>query len=161
MKFIIFGGMTLKEGRQKDGFMEVIGEHYPDLEAKHKVPYRGSKWGEADPGYYNIIKRRFNSLAGRYQVSTRIPPHLFRDLLDRKNLVIIILEHLDYPLRAKGNGLSYGYAARSIAKLKEPLSFIKGDRQKLKGVDDSTEGIIREILKTGTSRFYEGLIYGR
>ena len=45
--FVIFGGMTLKEGRQKDYFFDVLNRTHPELIAEYRNIYRGSQWGEA------------------------------------------------------------------------------------------------------------------
>ncbi|MCD4670001.1 MAG: radical SAM protein, partial [Actinomycetia bacterium] len=37
--FVIFGTMTLKEGRQKDYFIRVLKEHFPELTAKYESIY--------------------------------------------------------------------------------------------------------------------------
>ena len=71
-----------------------------------------------------------------------------------------MLEQLDYFLKMQRRSSPYGYAAYSISKLKEPLSTMKGDLQKLKGVGRTTERIILEILNTGTSSYYEKLLTG-
>jgi len=47
LDFIIFGGMTLKEGRQKDYFSKVLKQHYPELIIEYENIYQKNKWGEA------------------------------------------------------------------------------------------------------------------
>ncbi|VUT27016.1 MAG: hypothetical protein MOIL_01825 [Candidatus Methanolliviera sp. GoM_oil] len=88
----------------------------------------------------------------------RIPASLFKDMLSENDLVVVILEHIDYFLKLEGKSSPYGYAAYSISQLKEPLSTMKGDLQKLKGVGRVTEDIIMEILETGRSSYYEKLL---
>ncbi|MCK5258497.1 MAG: hypothetical protein KAJ69_03170, partial [Thermoplasmatales archaeon] len=58
----------------------------------------------------------------------------------------------------QGKKSPYGYAAYSISQLKEPLSTMNGELQKLKGVGKVTEGIILEILETGRSSYYKKLL---
>ncbi|RLF92375.1 radical SAM protein, partial [Thermococci archaeon] len=43
LDFVIFGGMTLKDGRQKDYFLNVLKEHYPDLAKEYQKIYTGDK----------------------------------------------------------------------------------------------------------------------
>jgi len=85
---------------------------------------------------------------------------LYKDILSENDLVIVILEHIDYLLKMQGKKSPYGYAAYSISQLKEPLSTMKGELQKLKGVGKVTEGIILEILETGSSSYYKKLLTG-
>jgi DNA repair photolyase len=152
--FIIFGGMTLKEGRQKKYFLDVLGKTAPELMGKYRGMYRGSKWGEASGNYYQRLNQLFFRIAGKYRMPVRIPPKFFNDILDENDLVTVLLEHMDYFLKCRGEKSPYGYAAYSISRLKKPLSEMKGELLKLKGVGKVTERIILEILKTGHSSYY-------
>ena len=158
--FIIFGGMTLKEGRQKDYFLDATKERYPDIAAKYKDIYSYSKWGEPSKDYADAINLAFNTIARRYKVPMRIPTSLYRDILDENDRVIVILEHIDYLLKMRGEKSSLGYAAYSISQVQEPLSDMKGELNKIKGVSDKTAHIILEILQTGTSSLYDQLLLG-
>lgn len=158
LDFIIFGGMTLKDGKQKDYFFHVVKNHYPHLIKEYQKIYTGNKWGQASGEYYNSLNLMFNSIAKKYKIPKRIFPALYKDILSENDLVIVILEHIDYLLKLEGEKSPFGYAAYSISQLKEPLSTMKGDLRNLKGVGRTTEAIIREILKTGSSSYYEKLL---
>jgi len=41
--FVIFGGMTLKDGRQKDHFINSLSEYYPELVEEYRSIYPGSR----------------------------------------------------------------------------------------------------------------------
>jgi len=60
-----------------------------------------------------------------------------------------------------GRSSSYGIAARSISEVKERLSTIKGELRNLRGVGETTEKIIAEILKTRSSSYFESLLSDR
>ena len=156
--FIIFSGMTLKEGRQKEYFHAVLKNYYPNLIPEYLNIYPSNKWGGPTKEYYGMLEGIFKSLAGKYKIPIRMPPYLYKDRLDENDRVVVILEHLDYFLRLKGRPSPYGYAAYSISQLKEPVSSIQGRLRSLKGVGKVTESIIREIIRTGTSTYYEKLI---
>jgi DNA repair photolyase len=158
--FIIFGGMTLKEGRQKDYFLDATKECYPGLVAKYKDIYSYSKWGEPSKEYSDAINLAFNTIARKYKMPMRIPLSIYRDILSENDRVIVMLEHIDYLLKMHGEKSSLGYAAYSISQVKEPLSHMKGELRKIKGVGEKAEGIILEILQTGTSSYYEQLLLG-
>jgi len=158
--FIVFGGMTLKEGRQKDYFLNVLKKNYPDFLAEYHNIYRESKWGSAIDEYYNSIYLTFNAIARKYKIPQRIPPVLYEDILNENDLVIVILEHIDYLLKMQGKKSPYGYAAYSISQLKESLSAMKGELQKINGVGKFTEDIILEILETRGSSYYKKLLMG-
>lgn len=156
--FIIFGGMTLKVGKQKEYFLNVLRRFDQKLEIEYQMIYPDNKWGEARQEYYDQIHTIFHSLMRQYRIPKRIPPKLFKDLLFENDLVIIILEHLDYLLKLEGKKSPFGYAAYSISQLKKPLSTLLSDLHTFKGVGKTTEQIIREILYTGCSSYYEKLL---
>jgi len=156
--FIIFGGMTLKEGKQKNYFYNVLQERYPWLIDKYEKIYKGNKWGEATKEYYDRINKIFNDVSKKYKMPRRIPPAVYKDMLNEKDLVIVILEHIDYLLRLDGKKSPFGYAAYSISQLKKPLK--KNMLREIKGVGKVTESIIQEILETGSSSYYEKLLRG-
>ncbi len=158
--FIIFGGMTLKEGKQKEYFLNVLQQYYPKLILEYQMIYQGSKWGEAIPDYYSQLHQTFNTLMKQYKIPKRIPPELYKDILSENDLVIVILEHLDYLLKLEGKKSPFGYAAYSLSQVQEPLSTMLNKLDTIKGVGKTTENIIREILNTGSSTFYERLLKG-
>jgi len=158
--FIIFGGMTLKDGRQKEYFLNVLQQYYPKLILEYQMIYQGSKWGEAIPDYYSQLHQTFNTLMKQYKIPKRIPPELYKDILSENDLVIVILEHLDYLLKLEGKKSPFGYAAYSLSQVQEPLSTMLNKLDTIKGVGKTTENIIREILSTGSSTLYEQLLKG-
>jgi DNA polymerase/3'-5' exonuclease PolX len=97
-------------------------------------------------------------LSRKYKIPRRIPPYIYMNILEENDLVIVVLEHLDYLSKLEEKPSPYGYAAYSISKLKEPLSKMKGSLRSIKGVGKVTESIIREILLTGSSSYYEKLL---
>jgi DNA repair photolyase len=159
--FIMFGGMTLKEGRQKDFFYNTLGELYPELIPAYKRIYMndhwGSKWGNAAGEYYTTIQQNFNEAIRQYRLPQRIPPEFYVDLLDENDKVMVMLEHIDYFFKSQGKTSPYGYAAYSISQLKQPLANMKSNLCSLKGVGKVTEKVILEILTTGKSSFLEKL----
>jgi len=158
--FIIFGGMTLKEGKQKNLFYESLGKKYPELIAAYHQIYKKDFWGQASSEYYASIQKTFNVIAKTYKIPKRIPPKLYSDILDENDRVVVILEHIDYLLKSEGKPSNFGYAAFSISAIKEPLSSMKQEIHHIKGVGPIIEKTIREILETKTSSFYEKLLIG-
>jgi len=158
--FIIFSGMTLKDGRQKDYFMKVLQQNYPDLLVDYHNIYKIDKWGSPIGEYNSSIYQTFDVIARRYKIPQRIPLSLFSDILSENDLVVVILEHIDYFMKMQGKKSPYGYAAYSISQLNEPLSSMKTRLQSIRGVGSVTEKIILEILETGSSSYYEKLLSG-
>jgi DNA repair photolyase len=160
LDFVVFGGMTLKDGRQKEYFMQKLQEQYPQLIEKYHMIYPGDKWGGAIGEYYHSLNQTFHHFAKKYQIPKRIPARLFNDILSENDLVAVILEQLDYLLKLEERTSPYGYAAYSVSQLQVPISTIKKQLRTLKGVGKVTERLILEILNTGTSVYYEKLLSG-
>jgi len=156
--FIIFGGMTLKEGRQQHDFLNTLQQHYPELLVDYTHIYKGDAWGNAIDSYYQSINKTFYTVVRQYHIPVRIPPRLYVDFLDENDRVVVMLEHLDYLLKLRGQSSPYSYAAYAISQLATPVSERVGRLQELKGVGKETERIIKEILETGTSSYYEQLL---
>ena len=158
--FIIFGGMTLKEGKQKEYFLNVLKQHYPEFMSEYQMIYKEDKWGNAIHEYYEQLNLTFNTFMNYYKIPKRIPPKLFMGMLNENDLVVVILEHIDYLLKLQGKKSPYGYAAYSISQVELPLSKMLYKLDTIKGVGKTTESIIHEILNTGNSTYYEQLLKG-
>lgn len=122
--------------------------------------YKGSKWGEAIHDYSDQLHLTFHTLMKQYKIPMRIPPELYKGILSENDLVIVILEHLDYLLKLEGKRSPFGYAAYSLSQLQVPLSTMLSQLRTIKGVGNTTERIIQEIMKTGRSQYYERLLKG-
>jgi len=156
--FIIFGGMTLKEGRQTEHFYKVLDSYNPDLKCEYIELYPPTKWGNAKEEYYKAVSDKFYPLAVKYKMPVRIPLKFFKSYINENDLVIVLLEHIDYLLKIKGEKSPFSYAAWSISQLKNPISEIKTSLSTLKGIGSATEKIILEIINSGTSSYYEKLM---
>jgi DNA repair photolyase len=153
--FVMFGGMTLKVGRQQEHFMRVLGEARPELVAKVARLYPGDPWGGADRRYYAEVERRFVAAARRHGVRRRMPARLFRTILGQNDLVAVLLEGLDYLRRSEGRGPALWRAARAVAELKEPVAAARDSLRRNPAVSGDAMWLIDEILDTGTAREYD------
>ncbi len=72
---------------------------------------RDNKWGGATNEYYETLNYTLNTFTKKYKIAKRIPSYLFNNILSENDLVIVILEQIDYLLKLKGNKSKYGYAA--------------------------------------------------
>jgi DNA repair photolyase len=156
--FVVFGGMTLKPGRQWDYFFKVLDRVQPELKAIYTGLYRDAVWGNASAAYYAKISAAFAQAAKLHHMPKRVPPGLYRDRISGQDLVLVMLQHLDYLLQLEGRPSPYGFAARSLARLEKPIAQWEGPLQQIKGIGAATEKVIREILKTGSSTYLESLL---
>jgi DNA repair photolyase len=156
--FLMFGGMTLKEGRQKEFFYRTLNRLNPELVPQYDCLYRGERWGNPSGEYYRHIQQTFNRLIQRFPIPERIPPRLYVDYLDIEDRVMVQLEHIDHYHRTRGKTSPYGYAAYSISQLKQPLSEMRGRLCTIKGVGPVTQNIILDIMDNGSSSYLEKLM---
>ena len=61
--FVVFGGMTLKDGQQKEHFTETLNKYFPQLLERYNSLYFGDRYGAANENYYLDLYHRFYSLA--------------------------------------------------------------------------------------------------
>jgi DNA repair photolyase len=155
--FIIFGGMTLKEGRQTEHFYKILDTYNPELKCEYIKLYPSTKWGNAREDYYMAVSDKFHPLAMKYKMPVRVPLKFFKTFIDQNDLVTVLLEHIDYFLKMKGEKSSFSYAAWAVSQLKVPITGIKTSLTDLKGVGRSTEKIILEILEKDSCQYYEKL----
>jgi len=118
LDFIIFGVMTLKEGKQKSCFLKTLKKYYPALILEYENLYQENKRGNAANNYYQSINFLFDKMVKRFKISPRILPGLYWEIHEENDLIIVILEHLACLLKMKGKEAHYSYAAYSISKLK-------------------------------------------
>ena len=158
LDYIVFAGMTLKEGRQKDYFYNVLKEYYPDLLVEYNNIYQKNQWGAPKSQYNHVIHQYFNHIAKKYKIPMRIPPKIFAGIVSENDKIVVMLEHIDYILKMQGEKSPYGYAAYSISQLKEPIRELEFSLRNLKGVGPTTERIVQEIIRTGKSTYYDKLL---
>lgn len=158
VEFVIFGGMTLKDGRQRDHFMSIVNRECPEVAVRYDGIYTGSKWGEPRREYCDPLNMRFWAVANKLGMPVRMPLRIFREWLGKPDLAVVLLEHIDYLLRLQGKASHFGYAAHVLSQLHEPLPSQPGELRKIKGISEAAEAIILEILQTGTSLYYEQLV---
>ena len=159
--FVVFGGMTLKDGRQRHHFLEVLRRYDPELEVELDIVYPpGQRWGNALPEYYEAITIAFSTLARRLGIPQRIPPRLYKDHIDLNDRVVVELDGIDHLLRSTGRRSTYRAAANAVAQLADPIDELRtrGELRRLRGVGPTTERIIKEIIDAGSSSYYATLL---
>lgn len=156
--FVLFGGMTLKEGRQKDHYMAIIQQHFPELIPLYEAIYKGDKWGNADSLYYKDITNRFSEVAKRNGVNRRIPHKVFQHVLTLNDQAVVILQGLDYLAKLDKRPSPYLTAARAIQKLEQPLIEFSGELRSIPGVGTFTEKLLNELIRDGSSTYYDSVL---
>lgn len=156
--YMVFGGMTLKTGRQMDHFYEAMATYDESLLTEYSMIYDKNKWGTASPDYYQYINQVFLEISKFYNIPKRIPNRLYSKILDINSYVSVMLSQLDYLVKLNYGKSNYGYAANSISELEIPITEMRGNLKSIQGVGPESQKIIREILDSGTSSYYNKLL---
>jgi len=165
LDFVIFGGLTLKEGRQKDFFMERLATRYPDTAVKYPVIFHGNKYGSTLPAYYNKIAARFAQAALKFRMPVRIPRKFWEDMVSPLDKLCIMFEHMDYMAmlggpKSGGPRSPYGYASYMLSKVKNAVDRVDAaDFAGIPSFSATVQEAAREIAETGTCGLYEELVF--
>jgi DNA repair photolyase len=154
--FLCFAGLTLREGRQKQFYLEAIRRRFPGQAAATEALYPPDPWGQARGAYVRELERRLFAVSRALPLPLRMPPELYDHLLEENDRIVVALEHIDYLLRIRGRRSAFGRAARSVAFLDRPLSAtaLRG----LPGVAPEAATVIEELLDTGRPPLYDTLL---
>ncbi len=110
--FALFGGMTLKGGRQQRHFMRVLGKRHPEHLDRYAALYQGHEHGHASGADYHRTDRRCARLLREHRLPPRIPHHLFAGRVRRNVEVAMILSHIHYLLLLQGKQNKGAWCAR-------------------------------------------------
>jgi len=159
LDYVVFGGMTLKDGRQKNSFFNTLEGFMPELISEYDEIYTDSKWGNASSAYYKKLHKTFYSAAKKYKIPLRIPAKIFEDILDTQDLAVVILEQLDYLLKLKGSPSSFSHAAYTLSKINLPLSSVQDELRSYRGIGPKTMSLLKQIFASGRCQWYEKELY--
>jgi DNA repair photolyase len=155
--FVLFGGMTLKDGRQRDHFLATLESHSPDLVPMVARLYPGDEWGRARPAYYAATTQHFDAAARRHGRARRIPSRLLRSVLGENDLATVVLEGLDDLRRRDGRQSALWRAARAVATLDRPLSALGPLAAALPGLGQDAYRLLDELRASGGCGEYDEL----
>lgn len=159
--FMVISGMTLKPGRQADHFFNVLDGFQPALQLEYGIIYKDHPYGQSTPDYNANLHEVILEITRSHHMPVRMPLFLWSDLVTENERVVILLEHIDYFLKMRGQRSVFGYAAWNLAQVTQPLSSLRARLEQVKGVGKNVADIVREILDNGTCRFYEWLLSGK
>jgi DNA repair photolyase len=155
--FVVFGGLTLKPGRQKEHYLAVLAGFRPELAERTRSLY--PEGGQEPKGYAGQIRRRFAALAAAHRLPTRIPPGLYAGLLSPAERAVVTLEHLHYLLELRGRPSPYGGAARQVADHPELAEAGQLDLFPF-GLELEAAQVLQELRRTGRCELLESLLNG-
>ncbi|MCK4666612.1 radical SAM protein [Candidatus Dependentiae bacterium] len=101
--FMFYGSLTLRPGCQKQFFMKVIKEKYPNLLQEFKVLYgedraSGSPLKSYSHEFFNTISK----LLMEFEIPTQIPHYLYKGKFSLYDEIFILLNHMTELYKSKG-----------------------------------------------------------
>lgn len=156
--FVVFGGLTLKPGRQKDHYLAVLAAFRPDLAERTRRLY--PEGGQEPKRYAREIRARFAALAAAERLPARIPSPLYSGLLPHAEQAVVVLEHLDYLLELRGQASPYGGAARQVAAHPELAQAGQLDLFPAAGLGEEAAQVLAELRRTGSCTLLQRLLGG-
>lgn len=116
--FVMFGGLTLKIGRQKDFYLEFIKNKFPNIYNDTVQIYSNSAfWGEPKRNYSLKLYSEFSRIAAKYKLKIRIPQYLLTNAMPKYYEASLILSHIYAYLQNRNiKRDSYRYASYAIQK---------------------------------------------
>ena len=100
---IVPGGLTLRPGRQKETYLEVIRQHYPHLSIQYEELYRENRQsGACVAAYSKDCMQRMAGLLAPLNIPLALPHNLYKNLLPIYDEVLILMEHMEYLYANRG-----------------------------------------------------------
>lgn len=159
--FVIFSGMTLKQGVQKSYFLNFLKKNFPELIPKYQLIYNSNNtWGAPSGEYVKIVEERFRDIICKYKMPARMPLDIYGAMFTKTELVVLMLEQLDYLAKLHNRNNPYGYAGYQISTLEKPIEkYSYNDLIRMKGIGQFTANIISEVVNIGKCTYYEKILY--
>jgi len=100
---IIPGGLTLRPGRQKETYLDVIRTRYPHLNTEYEKLYCENRpSGACLAAYSKDSSRRMASLLSPLNIPLDPPHNLYKNLLPIYDEVLILMEHMEHLYANRG-----------------------------------------------------------
>lgn len=159
LDYVLYGGMTLKPGKQKKYFFDLVSKEFSgQMSSMYQIYADDNPYGQAHYSYYKKIEPAFVKASKKYKMQTRIPLHYFQNILDINDLTVVLFEHIHHYLKAKGEKSSFAYAAFQLSKVKSPLLELYDTLSVIKGMGKEQIEAARQIIDTRSCDLYESLI---
>ncbi|MCG8478769.1 MAG: radical SAM protein [Spirochaetales bacterium] len=164
--FVVAGGLTLKEGRQKEHFLAALRRRRPEVVPAYLDLYPAGTarpYGEAVINCEGAIAPQLIAASERYELPLFPPVSIVEHCISENDRVVAILDQIGALLRIRGVNSPFGYAAHCVATFsgatgaQEPLPRDIAALCKIPGVGGATARLILEIIETGTARRYDEL----
>ena len=167
-EFVLPAGLTLKPGRNKDAFFQVITEHFPEKLSLYKDIYRlNNKYGIPDTSKCINVAKKGHELCKEFGLPDRIPRYLgnARTFLGFPNNLRVseVLHEIAYLIQfvhGQGwkNARPYTKAAKTVEACDKDVGKLSVEEiKRIPEVGATIAKLVREILDEGTCELREQL----
>jgi len=165
-EFVITGGLTLKPGRNKERFMQVIRDNYPHLYSKFNELYsNNNRYGQPNPliaQKFNLIQpvKRGYELAHKFGLNY-FEPRYIPNVKNRINLTIATylarIGFIKNEISQEDGTIGHEFrkAASVLEYLDTNISLMSNSDFETLQLSSSTIPIIKDIIKTGKCNYLE------
>jgi len=100
--FIMPGSLTLRPGIQKQTYLEIIEQNYPQFLKQYNYLYSNKlRSGNPVVSYRKEIGAKFNGILDQFDIPQMIPHRIYRDLLSIPDEIFVLLDHMIFLYRLK------------------------------------------------------------
>jgi len=167
-EFVLPAGLTLKPGRNKDAFLQVIAASSPEKLPLYKDIYRlNNKFGIGDSSKCINVAKKGHELCKEFDIPDRIPRYLgnAQTFLGIPNNLRVseMLHEIAYLIQfvhQQGweNARPYTKAAQAVEACDQDVGMLSVEEiKRIPGVGAKIAKLVREILDEGTCEFREQL----
>ncbi len=156
--FVLWSGLTLRPGVQKQGFLGAVQQHDPALIPGYQAVYATERpSGGADPRYYRRLEERVRESLDRRGLADRIPRAVFSGLIPQPIEAAVLLEHRQAawarrgrhaPWLGRSGGVLQRWAQgqlRGRGRRRDPMAWQQVEQRFRELVERGELGSIREI----------------
>jgi len=158
-EFVLPGCLTLKPGRNKQEFLAVIKQHFPDLLPLYQDLYgNNSKYGNPNPNFKEVINscKLTHEYCKKKGIPDRIPRYVPSGVPLKNFLISTTLHNLAYYLqwveeKHWRSVMPFTKAANAIEGLSQDISRIKKAEIEYLKLPKKVFSVVSEVLETGIS----------
>jgi len=101
--FVFPGGLTLRPGRQKELFLAMVDERYPQLASLYRDVYRENRPSGSPLASYAVpVMQGWNTYLEKQPMPQMIPHRIHRELLSLPDSLFVLFQHLRSLYSMKG-----------------------------------------------------------
>lgn len=95
-EYVIFGGMTLKPGRQRDFYYRIAQQFDPNLVRKYNKMYTENSWGNPIDRYQSYLYTNIEQARSKFKIPLRIPESIFKKVLQPYEYLHVVVSQTLY-----------------------------------------------------------------